>query len=301
MRGSAADDSRRYRQPPSGTSLLNEQLRAGVELAWTAHIIGHWAYIVAVSVYAYGVGGEAAVGLRASFFRFVPAALIAPFGGLLGQPLRRERVLLGVNLVRLRPRRRGRRCCVFLDADPVDRLRRSQWATAIATTPYRCARKPRVAPSLARSPAELGRGECGDEHSRERAAFIGPALAGLSPQPCEYGHGVRGHGGAGRGLRPCSCSLASTRPDRERKREIEAADDHLRGTRGLHGRSGREPALRVMIGPDYRADSCRRGGCRCTSSSRRSMSPRIRQRRVSVTSTHRSASERSSGGCSPSR
>ncbi len=39
----------------------NESLRR-LELAWAASIVGHWAYLVAVSVYAYGVGGEAAVG-----------------------------------------------------------------------------------------------------------------------------------------------------------------------------------------------------------------------------------------------
>ena len=61
--------------------LRNPNLR-WLELAWTASIVGHWAYLVAVSVYAYDVGGEKAVGLI-FLARLVPAALVAPFAGML--------------------------------------------------------------------------------------------------------------------------------------------------------------------------------------------------------------------------
>ncbi|MGH3137304.1 MAG: hypothetical protein ACRDPV_12530, partial [Gaiellaceae bacterium] len=77
----------------------NQNLRR-LELAWAASIVGNWAYLVAVSVYAYTVGGEAAVGLIL-LLRLVPAALIAPFAGLLADRYRRERVLLVSNLLRV--------------------------------------------------------------------------------------------------------------------------------------------------------------------------------------------------------
>jgi len=82
-----------------GSVFRNANLRR-LELAWAASVVGNWAYLVAVSVYAYGVGGEAAVGLIL-FLRLVPAALIAPFAGLLGDRYRRERVLLVTNLLRV--------------------------------------------------------------------------------------------------------------------------------------------------------------------------------------------------------
>ena len=48
-----------------------------LELAWSASVIGHYAFLIAVSVYAYGIGGEKAVGLL-FLIRLIPAALIAP-------------------------------------------------------------------------------------------------------------------------------------------------------------------------------------------------------------------------------
>ncbi len=32
-----------------------------LELSWTASVVGHYAYLIAVSVYAYDVGGEGAL------------------------------------------------------------------------------------------------------------------------------------------------------------------------------------------------------------------------------------------------
>ena len=43
-----------------------------LELAWAASIVGHYAYLIAVSVYAYEVGGGKAVGL-VFLARLVPA------------------------------------------------------------------------------------------------------------------------------------------------------------------------------------------------------------------------------------
>ena len=53
--------------------------------AWTAVAIGHWGLLVAVSVYAYDQGGEKAVGII-FLLRLVPAGLLAPFVGVLGDP-----------------------------------------------------------------------------------------------------------------------------------------------------------------------------------------------------------------------
>ena len=48
-----------------------------LELAWMSSIIGQFAFLIAVSVYAYNIGGEKAVGL-VFLARLIPAALVAP-------------------------------------------------------------------------------------------------------------------------------------------------------------------------------------------------------------------------------
>jgi MFS family permease len=220
--------------------VANEQLRR-LELAWTAHIIGHWAYIVAVSVYAYNVGGEAAVGLLL-LLRFVPAALIAPFAGLLADRFRRERVLLGVNLARL-VLVGGAGVCVFLDADPVI-VYALAVATAIATTPYRSAQGA-VTPSLARSPTELTAANAVTSTVESVASFIGPALAGLllGLASTDTVFAVT----AGFVAVSTWFVLRIDAPRSERERETEAttiASEALAGFRTL----AREPALRVLVG-----------------------------------------------------
>jgi len=220
--------------------VANEQLRR-LELAWTAHIIGHWAYIVAVSVYAYGVGGEAAVGLLL-LLRFVPAALIAPFAGLLADRYRRERVLLGVNLARL-VLVGGAAVCVFLDADPVI-VYALAVAAAIATTPYRSAQAA-VTPSLARSPTELTAANAVTSTVESLASFIGPALAGLLLGLASTGTVFAVT--AGFVAVSTLFVLRIDAPRTERQREIEAttiASEALAGFRTL----AREPALRVLVG-----------------------------------------------------
>ena len=70
-----------------------------VQAAWAAASVGSWAFFVAFSVYAYGVGGASAVGLAAAV-RMVPAALAAPAMSLLGDRYSRRDVLVALSLVR---------------------------------------------------------------------------------------------------------------------------------------------------------------------------------------------------------
>ena len=82
-----------------GEVLRNPNLR-WLELAWSASVFGHYAYLIAVSVYAYTVGGEQAVGL-VFLARLIPAALASPFAGLLGDRFPRQRVLVATNVTRV--------------------------------------------------------------------------------------------------------------------------------------------------------------------------------------------------------
>ena len=146
-----------------------------LELAWTASIVGQYAFLVAVSVYAYGIGGEKAVGLI-FLARLVPAALLAPFAGLLGDRYPRERVLLVTNVVRV-VLVGAAALAVFADADP--------WvvygfaiAATIATTPFRSSQAA-LTPSLARTPEELTAANAVASGVESVAVFAGPALAGV--------------------------------------------------------------------------------------------------------------------------
>ena len=157
-----------------GAVIRNPNLR-WLELAWTASVVGHYAYLIAVSVYAYGAGGEEAVGLII-LARLIPAALAAPFAGLLGDRFRRERVLLVTNASRI-VLVAAAALGVFLEAAPAVVYVLAVAAT-VAYTPYRPANAA-LTPSLARSPAELTAANAVAGGVSSLALFVGPALAGF--------------------------------------------------------------------------------------------------------------------------
>src|SRR5207344_2498454 len=157
-----------------GSVFANANLRR-LELAWAASILGNWAYLVAVSVYAYGVGGDTAVGLIL-MLRLVPAGLIAPFAGVLADRYPRERVLVVTNLLRIVLVATAA-ACVFLDA-PAWVVYALAVGAAIANTPVRSAQAA-LTPSLARSPTELTAANAVASTFESIAAFAGPALAGV--------------------------------------------------------------------------------------------------------------------------
>lgn len=146
-----------------------------LELAWAASIVGHYAFLIAVSVYAYNVGGEGAVGL-VFLARLIPAALIAPFAGMLGDRFPRERVLLWTNITRI-AFVVASALAVFSDADPLVVYALSIAAT-IATTPFRSSQAA-LTPTVARTPEELTAANAVAAGIESIAVFAGPALAGV--------------------------------------------------------------------------------------------------------------------------
>ena len=156
-----------------GAVVRNPNLRR-LEVAWAWTIVGHWTYLIAVSVYAYEQGGEAAVGLVFAL-RLLPAAFIAPFAGLLADRYRRELVLLVSAVVRmtlvaaahLRVRRRPGR----------SRLRaRRRGRDRPDTRPLRSGRAHPVARRIATG---ADGGERGHEHDREPGGLRRPRVAGV--------------------------------------------------------------------------------------------------------------------------
>jgi hypothetical protein len=70
----------------------NPDLRR-LELAWAAMSFATWSFAIALAVYAFDVGGAAAVGL-VGVLRLLPGAFAAPFAGLLGDTRSRRGVLV---------------------------------------------------------------------------------------------------------------------------------------------------------------------------------------------------------------
>ena len=69
-----------------------------LQLAWAGSVLGGWAYLVALGVYAYDEGGAAAVGL-VGLIRMIPAAIAAPFTASLADRFSRVTVMVASDAV----------------------------------------------------------------------------------------------------------------------------------------------------------------------------------------------------------
>jgi MFS family permease len=212
-----------------------------LELAWAASIVGHYAYLIAVSVYAYEVGGGKAVGL-VFLARLVPAALASPFAGLLGDRFPRERVLVATNVTRI-VLVGAAAIAALADAAPVVVYALAIAAT-IATTPFRSAQAA-LTPTLARNPSELTAANAVTNGVDSLAFFVGPALAGILVAVTSTGVVFAMTAGliiVSTAFLLLIRSPAATRP----RGEIEAntiVTEALAGFRAI----GSQPALRVLM------------------------------------------------------
>ena len=161
-----------------------------LELAWTASIVGQYAFLIAVSVYAYGIGGEKAVGLI-FLARLIPAALIAPFAGMLGDRYPRERVLLFTNVTRI----------VLVGAAAVGRLRRRRSLGRLRLFDRRHDRHDAVPLGASCPHAEpcanarrADRGECGRERCGEHRGLRRPGSRRRSARSREHRGRLHHHG-----------------------------------------------------------------------------------------------------------
>ena len=126
--------------------------------------MGHWTYVVGLSVYAYEQGGTTAVGII-SVLRLLPAALASPFLATLADRYRRERVMMATDLIRA--------VLMALAAVVIatDGPALVVYAVVILTNLVGVAFRPAQAallPGLAREPCRAVGGERRREHPRRR-------------------------------------------------------------------------------------------------------------------------------------
>ena len=152
----------------------NPSLRR-LQLAWIGSSVGTWGYVVALMVYAYRQGGPAAVGL-VGLIRWFPAAIAAPFGGMLGDRFSRLRVMVLSDLVRAAAMAAAA-VAIVLDSSAV-----IVYLLAVLVTLVSQAFQPAesaLLPTLAESPEELAAANVASSTIESAGYFVGPALGGV--------------------------------------------------------------------------------------------------------------------------
>jgi len=152
----------------------NPSLRR-LQLAWIGSSVGTWGYVVALMVYAYRQGGPAAVGL-VGLIRWFPAAIAAPFGGMLGDRFSRLRVMVLSDLVRAAAMAAAA-VAIFLDSPAA-----IVYLLAVLVTLVSQAFQPAesaLLPTLAESPEELAAANVASSTIESAGYFVGPALGGV--------------------------------------------------------------------------------------------------------------------------
>jgi MFS family permease len=152
----------------------NPRLRR-LQLAWIGSSVGTWGYVVALMVYAYEQGGPGAVGL-VGLIRWFPAAVAAPFGGMVGDRFPRLRVMVVSDVIRAAALGAAA-AAIVIDAPAT-----IVYLLAILVTLVSQAFQPAesaLLPTLAESPEELAAANVANSTIEAAGYFVGPALGGL--------------------------------------------------------------------------------------------------------------------------
>ena len=145
------------------------------QAAWALQMAGDSAYLVALGLFAYRAGGPAAVGF-AGLVLMVPGAATAPFGSLVADRFRRERVVLAVGVGRSLLLA-ATAVCVLADASSALVYALAAVGSVVAAV-FRPAYTALI-PELARTPRELIGANVGASTTEGLASVAGPAVAGV--------------------------------------------------------------------------------------------------------------------------
>ena len=146
-----------------------------LQLAWIGSILGGWAYLVALGVYAYDQGGASAVGL-VGLIRLIPGAFIAPFSASFVDRFRRVAVMVVADVVRFALMAAS--ALVIATDGPAPIVYGLVAVTSATGTVFRPAQAA-LLPSLVTSPAELTAANVASSTIESVGTFLGPALGGL--------------------------------------------------------------------------------------------------------------------------
>jgi MFS family permease len=154
--------------------LGNRDLRR-LQLANLGSVLGNWAYVVGLAVYAYGEGGAGLVGL-VTVIRMVPAALAGPFVSVLGDRFSRRGTMIGADVLR---------AVMLVVAGVAIAADGPVWAvltlvtlTNVTAMAFRPAYQA-ILPGLSRTPEELTAANVATSTINSVGAVVGPAIGGL--------------------------------------------------------------------------------------------------------------------------
>ena len=152
----------------------NRALRR-LNYAWTGSIIGTWAFGIALGVYAYRVGGAAAVGLS-GLIRTLPTIFFGPFLAGMGDRYPRVPVMVGSDLVRGALFAAGG-LCIIADGPP-GLVYVIGGLVMLAASVFRPAQAA-ILPSLTETPEQLTAMNVVSSTIESVGFFAGPALGGI--------------------------------------------------------------------------------------------------------------------------
>lgn len=223
-----------------GAVFANRSLRR-LQLANASSIVGGWAYVVALAVFAYRQDGAYAVGLLATV-RWLCGGIASPLAGVIGDRFARVRVMIASDLVRAAVLG-AMAFAVTADAPAIVVYALAVVAT-LSATPFGPAQAA-LLPQVARSPAELTAANASSSAIDNIGSFVGPALGGL----LVAGASVEVVLAASAALYLGSALLVWSihhRETREREHHDEAGPKHgmLAGFRALAD----TPRLRLVVG-----------------------------------------------------
>jgi len=212
-----------------------------LQLAWVGSILGGWAYLVALGVYAYGQGGAAAVGL-VGLIRLVPAAFAAPFTASLVDRFSRVGVMVVSDVSRFGLMLAA--AATIASDGPAPVVYGLVAVSTIAGTVFRPAQAA-LLPALVRSPSELTAANVASSTLESVGTFLGPALGGLllavsSPEVVFAANGASF-------LWSAFLVLGLRRHERPREEESRGRARHGGLLRGIEV-IVREPTLRTLVG-----------------------------------------------------
>ncbi len=213
-----------------------------LQLAWAGSVLGGWAYLVALGVYAYDEGGAAAVGL-VGLIRMIPAALAAPFTASLADRFPRVTVMVASDAIRFVVML-GAAAVIATDG-PAVAVYVLVAASTVTGTVFRPAQAA-LLPSLVRTPNELTAANVASSTIESIGTFLGPALGGLllavsSPEVVFAANGLTF-------LWSAALVLGLRGLEHPRAPRQTAADEQEAGMLAGIGTIVREPTLRTLVG-----------------------------------------------------
>lgn len=155
--------------------LLGEGSLVRTQASFAAAFTAEWAFTVGIGLVAFADGGAEAVALVA-VLRLLPAALLAPFVGALGDRLPRERVLIGSSLARGAATLAA--AAALAAAAPTAVVYALAVVSTIAFTPFRPAHSALV-PSLCRTTEDLTVATAVRGMLDSLSVMVGPFIAAL--------------------------------------------------------------------------------------------------------------------------